>query len=166
MILIGIDTGSKGAIAEIDTSEKLVRWMKLPYREDGILLARNVHNAFDFNHAHKIAVEEVGYIKNANGNATFKFGQNYGLALALVAEYPFELIRPQVWHKRLNGPKTDDTSTTKKRSKATFQRMNPSFGKIVAEHHEGMIDAFLIGYFCGLKNFVIMGSDYNFMNVD
>lgn len=166
MILIGIDTGKKGAIAEIDTFEKSVKWMKLPYREDGILDTRSVKSHFDFSCAHRIAIEEVGYIKNANGAATFSFGKNYGMALGMIELYPYELVRPQAWHKRINGAKTeDDERDTKQRSKASFLRMNPNFGKIIKEHHEGLIDAFFIAYFCGLRNSVVLPNGFNFIKI-
>lgn len=166
MLLIGIDPGKNGAIAEIDTIEKIVRWMKLPYREDGILDARLVKDYFDFGLAHRVAIEEVGYIKNANGTATFNFGKNFGMALAMLEYYPYELVRPQSWHKRINGSKIpDEKADTKARSKASFLRMNPDFGKIVKEHHEGMIDAFFIAYYSGLRNSVVMPNGFSFRNV-
>lgn len=167
MLLIGIDTGKKGAIAEIDTNEKCVRWMKLPYREDGILDTMTVKSFFDFGLAHRVAIEEVGYIKNANGAATFSFGKNYGMALGMIELYPYELVRPQAWHKRINGIKAeDDIRDTKQRSKASFLRMNPNFGKVVKEHHEGLIDAFFIGYFCGLRNNLVLPNGFSFFQVN
>ena len=167
MKIIGIDTGSKGAIAEIDTKEKIVRWMKLPYREDGILSSSGIFEQFDFGEADKIGVEEVGYIKNARGSATFTFGKNFGMAMALLERYSYEIVRPQAWHKRINGSKIpDETRTTKDRSKASFQRMNPDFGRIVKSHHEGMIDAFFIAYFCGLRGGVVMPNGFTFYEIE
>jgi len=164
--IIGIDPGKKGSLVEIDTVEKCVRWMKLPYREDGVLDSITVKSAFSFGNAHRIAIEEVGYIKGANGAATFSFGKNYGMVLSMLEYYPYELIRPQAWHKRINGSKApDETRDTKKRSQASFMRMNPDFGKIVKEHHEGMIDAFFIAYFCGLLNNLAMPNGFSFQQI-
>jgi hypothetical protein len=166
MILIGIDPGKKGAIAEIDTIDKCVRWMRLPYRDDGVLDSIEVKSYFCFGSAHRIALEDVCYIKGANGAATFSFGKNFGMTLAMLEYYPYELIRPQAWHKRINGSKTpDDKADTKARSRASFLRLNPDFGKIIKEHHEGMIDAFFIAYFCGLLNNLVMPNGYTFQRV-
>lgn len=162
MLIIGIDPGKKGAIVEIDVRQKWVRWMKLPYREDGLLITKKLKDYFDFRNAGRIALEEVCYIKGCNGQATFSFGESYGKVKQMLEEYPFELVRPQAWHKRINGAKDGDERDTKTRSKATFIRMNPDFGKIVKEHHEGMIDAFFIAYYTGLKAGIVMPQGFTF----
>lgn len=166
MLIIGIDPGKKGAIVEIDTNEKHVRWMVLPYREDGMLLKRTIRENFSLGFAHRIAIEQVGFIKGAMGSATFGFGVSYGQAFSMLEDYPYDLVRPQAWHKLINGSKLpDETRTTKMRSAASFIRLNPTFGKIVKEHHEGMIDAFFIAYYCGLHNSVVMPSGFSFERI-
>lgn len=163
MIIIGIDTGAKGAIAEIDVDNRYVRWMKLPYRDDGILNSLHIRENFSLSSADKIAIEEVSFIRGAKGSATFGLGKNYGMILSLIECYPYELIRPQKWHKLINGKKDkEDERTTKERSKASFVRLNPTFGKIIKEHHEGLIDAFFIGYSCGLLSGLVMPNGFNF----
>jgi hypothetical protein len=161
--IIGIDPGRLGAIAELDLEARHCRWMKLPYRDDKLLNIREIKFHFDLHSANRIAVEKVGFIKGASGQSTFTFGMNFGMLMMLIADYPYEYIPPQVWHKSINGG--SKIGTTKERTAASFTRINPSFGKIVMNQHEGLIDAFCLGYYCGQKNHLVMPSGFSFQEV-
>lgn len=161
--IISCDPGAKGCIVEIDLDARHCRWMKLPYRDDKILNIREIKWHFDLHSANKICVEKVGFIRGATGQSTFTFGYNFGMLMSLLADYPYEYILPQVWHKAINGG--SQIGTTKERTAASFTRINPSFGKIVMNQHEGLIDAFCLGYYCGQKNHLVMPSGFSFQEV-
>lgn len=161
--IISCDPGKFGAIVELDLDARHCRWMRLPYRDDKLLNIREIKWHFNLHDANRVAVEHVRFIKGASGQSTFTFGFNFGLLMALLADYPYEYILPQVWHKHINGG--SQIGTTKERTAASFTRINPSFGKIVMNQHEGLIDSFCMGYYCGQKNHLVMPSGFSFQEV-
>lgn len=159
MKLIGIDPGLKGAIAELNVLTKLCRWMKLPWREDGILDARVIRSIFDLDGAGYIYVEKLSPMP-AWGTKNFSFGYNYGQVRQMLEEYPYELVAPGTWQRSMiSCPKA---GKTKEMAASSFRKMNPNFGKITKDEHEGLIDAFFIGYFGGKTNCVIMPTNWEF----
>ena len=154
MRIFAFDPGKHGCGVDIHVECKHVRWAKLPYREDNLLDIVKLRELFDLSQADRVGIEKVAYIKGATGQSTFTFGMNFGMLMSYVCEYPYEYVLPQVWHRSING--TSKEGSTKERTAASFLRMNPSFGKIVMNQHEGLIDAWSIGYFLGRKNGVLM----------
>lgn len=165
MKLIGIDPGSEGAIVELDLTEKIAKWMKLPWREDDLLDEFKIREHFDFNEAHYIYIEKVSPNK-LFGCSNFTFGMNFMAVLSMIGQrYPYSLVSPKNWQKRFNSaPKPNETA--KQRTKAAFRKMNPNFGIIEKSEHEGLIDAFFIAYYAGLSNNVVMPMEFNFVQVD
>lgn len=163
MKLIGIDPGSKGCIAEIDIKNKLVRWMDLPYREDKTLFIYAIKACFNFGEAYYTYLEKVMGQKVWGVNNNFAFGSYYGQVLAMLEMYPYELVTPQAWQRKIHGLKKGKMG--KEMSAAKFRRMNPDFGTI-KKCHEGLIDAFLIAYYGGLINNIVMPTNFSFLNVD
>lgn len=167
MIIIGIDSGEYGCIAELDIEEKLCRFMPIPYREDGLMNYYKIRFNFNLNCAHYIAIEQV------NPNPLFasrnhNYGKNYGMALGLLEPYPFDTFLPQKWQKAMHGIKTKaDERTAKERTAAVFARMNPDFKdrSITKKEAEGLKDAFFIAYYCGLKHNVVMPNSFRFEHV-
>lgn len=165
--LVGIDCGDKGAIVEIDVNEKLCRWMKMPWREDDLLDEYKIKKYFDFNSANYIYIEKVSANK-LFGCSNFSFGFNYGSILSMIGrEYPYQLVSPKIWQRRFNcNGNSDQKLSAKLRTMSSFRKMNPNFGKITKSDHEGLIDAFFIGYYGGLVNNVIMPVDFNFEKIE
>lgn len=164
VMLIGIDPGSKGCIVELDVNEKLVRWMKLPWREDMLLDEYKIRENFDFGTANYIYIEKVTPNK-LFGCGNFTFGMNYMAVLSMVGqEYPYQLVSPKAWQRKFNGANGDQKSA-KLRTASTFRKLNPSFGPIVKSDHEGLMDAFFIGYYAGVVNNVVMPVDWRFLQV-
>lgn len=163
MKIIGIDTGAKGSLVELDIQEKTARWIKLPYREDGILDHNKIKREFNFGEAHYIYIEKVSPNK-LFGQSNFTFGANFRDVHTMVGQdYPYTLVSSRGWQRRFNG--NVEEKTAKLRTKSSFRKMNPSFGKIIVNQHEGLIDAFFIAYFAGIDNNVIMPRDWNFQEV-
>lgn len=161
--LIGIDPGSLGAIAEIDLEHKIVRWMNIPYREDKIISLYAIKACFNFGEAYYTYMEKVHGMKPWGVSNNFNFGMYYGQMLAFLEKYPYELVSPQTWQRRINGMKKG--VEPKAATASSFRKMNPNFGPI-KKAHEGMIDAFFIAYFGGLINNIVMPKDFDFIHVD
>jgi hypothetical protein len=162
MKLIGIDPGAHGALVELDVNEKMARWIKLPWREDGVMDDDMIYDNFSLIQAHYIYLEKVTPNK-LFGCSNFSFGKNFGHCLDLIKRYPYTLVSPRAWQRRFNG--NVEEKTAKLRTKSSFRKMNPSFGKIIVNQHEGLIDAFFIAYFAGIDNNVVMPRDWNFVEV-
>jgi hypothetical protein len=161
--LIGIDPGKAGAIVEILVEERVVRWMKLPYMEHGLLDSRYVKKNFELCLASYIYVEKLSPNKMF-GCSNFAFGGSYNSCLDLVKYYPFSLVSPMTWQHRLTGSSRTKIPP-KIRAASAFRKMNPNFQKIVKTQHEGLIDAFFIAYYAGLSNNVVMPTDFIFVEV-
>lgn len=164
MKLIGVDPGGKGAIAEIDVNEKIVRWLDLPYREDGVIDDYLVNSLFDLGSAHYIYLERVCAMKVWGVSNCFSFGRYFGLAQQMLSKYPYELVEPKKWQKIFHG-RVDSVMTAKDRTKSSFAKMNPNFGPIKSSH-AGLVDAFGIAYYAGKSNNVVMPNNYLFINVE
>jgi hypothetical protein len=128
MKLVGIDPGKTGAIAEIDLEEKVCTWMNLPYREDTVLDVYTLKREFNLNNAHYIYVEKVHAMKIWGVSNNFSFGYYYGQVRGFLEPWPYELVAPQSWQKKINC--CPRSGTAKDMSAASFRRMNPDFGKI------------------------------------
>jgi len=161
--LIGIDPGKTGVIAEIDVEEKLCRWMPLPFREDTVLDTYAIKTLFNLNESHYIYVEKVHGMKIWGVANNFTFGYYYGQVRCFLEPWPYELIGPKGWQKRING--CPRAGKAKEMSAASFRRMNPTHGPITKKD-EGMVDAFFIAYFAGLTNNIVMPKDFTFLRVD
>ena len=88
--------------------------------------------------------------------------------MQLLEPYPYDSFTPQRWQGRMHGTKSKgDKRTAKDRSAAVFRRMNPHFKMKLnnKEVGEGMRDAFLIAYYTGLKNNVVMPTDFEFIRL-
>jgi hypothetical protein len=163
MKLVGIDPGKTGSIVEIEVETKTVRWMDLPYREDTVLDGFCLKSEFNLNDANYIFVEKVHSMKVWGAPNNFTFGYYYGQVRSFLEPWPYNLVPPQTWQKKVHS--CIKTDTAKKMSAAAFRRMNPGFEKI-GKKHEGLIDAFFIAYYAGIINHVSMPLNYSFHQLD
>ena len=119
MRIIGIDPGSSGAIAMLDTSESVQYW-KMPDTEmdlwDCLVNQKPIAAAF---------IEKVHAMPRQGVSSTFKFGRNYGMLLmALTASgIPFTEVTPQTWQKSLNCMSKGDKNVTKRRAQQLFPQL-------------------------------------------
>lgn len=143
--IIGIDCGANGAIVQLDLKEQTAHYLKIPYRDDGLIDYRIIeeslmlHNAFFF-------VEKLHGRGGWSSSVTFKLGENYGKMLQCLSAYGFTLVEPQQWQKTAH----DGTVMAKKpkdRTKEAFVRLQPHAGI----KHDGVIDAFFIARYGLLK---------------
>lgn len=163
MKLIGVDPGRTGCIAEIDLEYKIVRWMTIPFKENGIINQDIIKSCFRFSEAYYTYLEKVHGMAVWGVKNNFSFGGYYDQWRMFLDKYAYEIVPPQTWQRKVNG--NSKGVKGKEHSKASFIRMNPGFGTI-KKKHEGLIDAFFIAYYGGLTNNIVMPKDFAFIQVD
>lgn len=161
-ILIGIDSGSRGAIAEIDTYEKVCRYMILPYCKDKLLELDLIHSMFNFRCADFIYLEQVHSNKLWGVPNNFAFGGYYDQIRLVLKKHPCQLVTPKKWQSKAHAGMGESNGSAKDRSAIAFKRLNPCFGKINKEN-DGIVDAFFIARFAGHDNSVTVPNDLLFI---
>lgn len=165
--VVGIDSGSKGAICLLDTVEKTAKYLNLPYRKDGSIDGRLIDIAYEcFANVNRIYLEKVhgrgGDDCGWGASQSFGFGRNYGVILQYISYYPYHLVTPQTWQKPAHAGVSKPTA--KERSRTAFVMLNPSFG-VLNNSDDGLVDSFFIARY-GLQqigcNFT---DDWSFFNM-
>lgn len=157
MRIAGIDPGASGALVvlegstiEIYTFPKVGN--KISY-DDTVRLLVPVLKTTNF-----VYIEDVHGIKGSASKATFAFGYTCGVlrACAIMANKPYEMIRPMVWQKGVwtsadyvyktsaAGKQQNDTKATSLNcAKRLFpmETFTVGNGKVP---HDGVVDALLI----------------------
>ena len=160
MKIIGIDTGSKGAIVCLDSTEKTAEYMMLPYRADKVLDFSLVKDKF-YSNIMMTFVEKVSGRGGWGATQTFQFGCYYGQILGLLSSYSHAMVTPQMWQK-IAWEGTSD-GEPKERSAAAFARLNPTTR--LKKKEDGVIDAFHIARYGMLKYREIFTDDWRFINL-
>lgn len=164
MICIGIDSGAQGCLCELDVEEKTARYLKIPYRDDGVINGFKIERAFEgFANAHKVVIEKVQGRGGWGATQCFSMGKNYGMLLGLLHHVPITLVQPSTWQKRIH--KGIHGTTAKDRSAAVFASLNPSFGSI-KKSDNGLIDAFLIARWALDEARIIYRDDWTFIDLE
>lgn len=131
--IIGIDPGSLGGVAVLDTQENLIKTIKMPETFPDIYnLIRNI--ASDCGTVNIIAVmENVGHgMPGQSSSATAKFARHNGhLEMALYAVgIRTEMVTPQKWQRHYSNSigtsKGLEKTVWKNRLKGEAQRLFPS----------------------------------------
>lgn len=138
--IIGIDTGSKGCIVELNTEAQEARYLELPYRQDKIIDFDQVKRSFDFGSTTMIFLEYVRGRSGWGATQMFTFGCNYGQILGFLYDKPHTLVGPKTWQKIAHCGCL--SGIPKLRSRESFQRLNPQSS--VKKSQDGLIDAFHI----------------------
>jgi len=165
MRVIGIDPGIKNpAVVEIDTDSRRVRWMKLPYREDGILYTDMLNDHFDLSKADIIAHEKISPDPKWGSKTNWRFGGAYYMSISWVAKYPYMLVSPQTWQKWAHTYIIyNATDTSKQKAAKSFKMLHPDI-KIV-DRHDGMIDGYLIARYAGISNNITFPNNLSFLEI-
>lgn len=131
--IIGIDPGSLGGVAVLDTQENLIKAIKMPETFPDICnLIRNI--ASDCGAANIVAVmENVGHgMPGQSSSATAKFARHNGhLEMALYAVgIRTEMVTPQKWQRHYSNSigtsKGLEKTVWKNKLKGEAQRLFPS----------------------------------------
>lgn len=163
MKIVGIDTGSKGCICLLDVEERSASYLRMPYRDDGIINGYLIEKCFEgFTDVHRVVIEKVQGRGGWGATQLFNFGKNYGMVLGLMHHLPLTFVQPTEWQKHIH--KGVKGATAKDRSLSIFTSLNPSFGQ-VRKCDEGLVDAFFIARWSLEKSRVVFKDDWNFINL-
>lgn len=151
MIILGIDPGINGAIAEYDTETGHVVISDMPTMEvtrngkkkrevNAQLLSLVVAKAY----AKKAVLERVGAMPGQGVTSVFSFGRSVGIVEGVLAAYdiPTTIIIPTVWQKAVGLRGGKDGS----RERAT-QLFPAQADLFVRKKDDGRSDAALIAYY-------------------
>jgi crossover junction endodeoxyribonuclease RuvC len=149
MIIIGIDPGASGGIADIFTNAPPIEVSaeKLPKTEaDTFKLIRQVSGDFKvLGWDLTCYIEKVHSMPGQGVSSTFKFGMNYGFLRGCLVSLgiPFVDVTPQKWQRAVGIHKIkDETNTAKKnRHKQLAQQLFPQLAKKITH---ATADALLI----------------------
>jgi hypothetical protein len=149
MKIIGVDSGAKGAICEIDTETHEVRWCNMPYTEERYVDIKKVMSFdfdFEFGDVWLERVNGGSKTKKFDPVSSFVFGQNFGMIFGgLMAVSEVNLVPAKTWQAHFY--KLDYERNAKSQSLELFFKINPNFGKYVKCRHEGLVDAFLVALY-------------------
>lgn len=160
---MGIDPGSRGAICVIDTEEKTCRYMKLPFKENGVLNTALIRECFNMYEADYIYCEQIHGMKPWGVSNNFRFGGVFWMVQLFISKYPHQVVTPQAWQKKAHVgiKKTAGAGEAKKRSLIAFRRLNPD--SLIKD--PDVIDAYHIARFAGQDNNVAIPNDLFFIEV-
>ena len=160
--IVGIDSGSRGCVLQLDSRKKIAGYLKMPFTEDKLLDFDKLERSFSWSDVTKIFIEDVrgrGGIWGASQN--FTFGFNYGMIRSFLINKQYTLVSPKQWQKVAHiGIKG---KTAKEKSKLSFNRLSSENIK-----HDGIIDAFHIARY-GLLLYpqnILLNTKWTFLNLD
>lgn len=149
---IGIDPGSKGAIAILDEKGKPVLLEDIPFLKNDkcmdISSFSDILNDYIIEEHHCI-LEKCQYTPAIKGSGAFTFGKTIGYTecALILLRVSHELVRPQLWKKEfslLNKEKISSIEVAK--------RMFPNISDKLLKTKDGRAEALLIAEYCRRKN--------------
>lgn len=158
MKFLGIDPGSKGAIALLDFSTGEVDFRDTPSNLSDI---NELALWMEFSEARVIGLEDVASVPGTSAKSNFTFGRNLGVVetVARFTKLPVDRIRPKAWQKEIgiSVPATLKGAPRKKAIKQTIAKkcnelypsaeiLGPKGGLI-----DGRSDALMIAHCMALK---------------
>lgn len=147
MKYIGIDPGQSGALAVIDDRAAkdpiIVPFLDVDYVE--VLTASA---AEDGPFATRCVVESVHAMPKQGVVSSFKFGQNFGWILGVLAalEIPVELVQPQKWKREFGCTADKNTSIAVAKRLFPFSSLRPTLK--CRRDNDGMAEALLMAEYC------------------
>ena len=147
MFFLGIDPGSSGAIAVIDSERNPVVYWDMPYANKELDYWRlsEILNEVKSMGTVQCVIELCQYTPAIKGSGAFTFGKTVGATEATLAfsGIPYELIRPQKWKKEMSLLKADKSASI-----ALAKKMFPDKAKDFLKSKDGRAEAFLIAEYC------------------
>lgn len=142
MTYIGIDPGQSGALAVISPQGTFA----IPFDEDEYIDTLNA--CVQEGGGIRAVVEHVHSMPKQGVASSFKFGQNFGWILGVLAalEIPVELVNPQKWKREFSCTSDKNTSI------AVARRLFPTTSLLATPRckkpHDGMAEALLMAEYC------------------
>ena len=148
MYFLGIDPGSSGAIAVIDSERNPVAYWDMPYANkelDYWKLSEILNEAKGISDKVQCVMELCQYTPAIKGSGAFTFGKTVGATEATLAfsGISYELVRPQKWKKEMSLLKADKSASI-----ALAKKMFPDMAKDFLKTKDGRAEAFLIAEYC------------------
>ena len=149
---IGIDPGSKGAVAILDSKGDVVLLEDIPFLKTekcmDILAFSDLINDYILEEHHCV-LEKCQYTPAIKGSGAFTFGKTIGYTecALLLLKVSHELVRPQLWKKEfslLNKEKQGSIEVAK--------RLFPSMTDKLLKTKDGRAEALLIAEYCRRRN--------------
>ena len=150
-MFVGIDPGSKGAIAILDSTGNPVLLEDMPFvKEDkclDLLKLKSFFNDFSNSRIHCV-LEKCQYTPAIKGSGAFTFGKTIGYteAFLICNQISHELIRPQIWKKEFGLINKEKTSSIE-----VAKRMFPTVSDRLKKTKDGLAEALLIAEYCRRK---------------
>jgi crossover junction endodeoxyribonuclease RuvC len=140
MISIGIDPGKSGAVAVI-LPHKVITYPFSRYSLAELNYYLAQLDLYDPPHVSFAVLERVHSMPGQGVSSSFKFGQYFGYAEALLVcnKIPFEFVSPQKWQKEMGCLSGGDKNVTKTKAQQLFP-------DIKITHNTA--DALLIAEYC------------------
>lgn len=136
---IGVDPGSKGAIAIIHNGKVVDLHTYSKSSEQGIARFLQSWSLYDC-----IAmVEQVGAMPGQGVTSMFTFGRWYGFVRGVLTAYmvPFDDVRPQAWQQKLGLAGRHPTPAARKRAqKSKAEQLHP-YLKLTLENADAVLIA-------------------------
>lgn len=138
-LIVGIDPGSKGAVAFLDLQSEKATVMDMPRDEDALV---DILGRFK-DRIGLVAIERQQSFPKQGVRSTFSLARHYGILLGILKalKLPYEEVSPRQWQKRIlgNGKRTREQS--KRRS---LERARALFPDVALDGKHGRSDALLI----------------------
>lgn len=149
---IGIDPGSKGAIAILNELKEVKLLEDIPFLKTEKCMDINgfsdLLNDYILEEHHCI-LEKCQYTPAIKGSGAFTFGKTVGYTecALIMLKASHELVRPQIWKKEFSL-----ISKEKEGSIEVAKRMFPTVADKLLKTKDGRAEALLIAEFCRRKN--------------
>jgi len=142
--IVGIDPGQTGAAALISDDEGAIDYFDWP--GDAVAAAAEFGQWVEDYNIEMAILESVNAMPKQGVSSTFKFGQNHGMWLGILAAFqvPHKLVRPREWQKGLF--KKGDGNAPKTRSLTVARRLFPR-ADLRLKKHNGRADALLMAVY-------------------
>lgn len=169
MRYIGIDMGSKGALASISDTGIIHQVTKMPLHANGevdgynvmVWIAEEIAGALELEEDFAIWTEDLHSIFGVSAKSNFQFGKNIGRVFGATdcLEVEVHEVHPKTWQTLIFAV-TDTPEMGEVKSNGKFKRSTKDMAAWAAAilwpdedlTHDGMIDALLIAEFARRSN--------------
>lgn len=154
---IGIDPGSKGAIAILDEKSNVILLEDMPFVQ-----SEKVVDLFALSELlkpyiqdeHHCVLEKCQYTPAIKGSGAFTFGKTVGYteAFLIQSQVSHELVKPQLWKKEYSLLGKDKTGSLE-----VARRLYVNVASKLLKSKDGRAEALLIAEYCRRKNGGLLG---------
>lgn len=156
MIYIGLDPGSTGAMAAVNSKGELLEWDRFPTAKvgkkkmlyiPGVVTWIEERCASSFHGDLRVTIEKVHAMPGQGVTSMFSFGRSFGILEGIVTaqHLPIQYAAPQAWQKVMLAGKPRGKGATKTSAVAAALELWPQLHKTLkVKAAWGVADAALI----------------------